>query len=76
MIFAQNDIKIEEGVRIESLIDHECTTSTRDIKLYECMEHSTEYTFNKTAIDYEYVVEYFNQQYGYKRNSRRWKSTI
>jgi hypothetical protein len=27
MMFAQNDILAEEGVRIESLMDHECTTS-------------------------------------------------
>jgi len=72
MMFAKNDILVEGGVRIESLVDHECTTSTKDLRLYQCMEHSNEYTFNKSALDYDYVVDYFNQQYGYKRNSRKW----
>ena len=76
MIFAQNDIVTEEGARIESLMDHECTTSKKDIRLYQCMEHTTDYTFNKTNIDYDYVIDYFNYQYGYKRNSRKWMSSI
>lgn len=76
MIFAHKDITIMEGAKIESLIDHECTTSKRDIKLYQCMEHTTEATFDFPSINYEYVIEYFNRQYGYKRNSRKWMGSI
>jgi len=76
MMFAHKDITIMEGSKIESLIDHECTTSKRDIRLYQCMEHTTEATFDLPNINYEYVVEYFNRQYGYKRNSRKWMASI
>ena len=51
MMFAQKDITIMENTKIDSLIAHECTTSKRDIKLYQCMEHTTEATFNMSSID-------------------------
>jgi hypothetical protein len=51
MMYASKDITIMEGAKIESLIDHECTTSRKDIKLYQCMEHTTEATFDLESIN-------------------------
>ena len=76
MMFSHKDITIMEGSKIDSLISHECTTTKRDIGLYQCMEHTTEATFDMDSIDYDYVIEYFNRQYGYKKNSRKYMGSI
>lgn len=76
MMFAHRNIEVGGGAKIESLMDNECTTTKRDIGLYQCMEHTSEATFDLDSINYEYIVEYFNRQYGYKKNSRKYMNSI
>jgi len=79
MMFAHKNIDVMDGAKIESLMDYECTTSKKDIGLYQCMNTmygTTEDTSNMSSINYDYVVDYFNHQYGYKRNSRKYKGSI